>query len=69
MKVECKHPIGLLQPIPILEWKWEVISMDFITCFPRKFKQNDYIMVVVYRLSNAVHFIVVKSKNSASEVA
>ena len=31
VKVECKHLGGLLQPIPILEWKWEVISMDFIT--------------------------------------
>lgn len=31
VKVECKHPGGLIHPILILEWKWEVISMDFIT--------------------------------------
>ena len=34
VKAECKHPGGLLQPIVIPEWKWEVISMDFFTGFP-----------------------------------
>ena len=35
MKVGCKNPGGLLQAIPILEWKWEVISMYFITGLPK----------------------------------
>ena len=34
VKDEHQHPTGLLQPLPILEWKWEVIYLDFITGFP-----------------------------------
>jgi hypothetical protein len=31
VKAEHIHPTGFLQPLPILEWKWEVVTMDFIT--------------------------------------
>jgi len=61
VKVEHLHPVGLLQPLPIPEWKWKIISIDFITCLPRNKKQNDYIMVVVDKLSKATLFIHVKS--------
>ena len=69
VKVECKDLGGLLQPIPILEWKWEVISMDFITGFSKTSRQHDCIMVVVDRLTKVAHFILVNSSNSSSEVA
>ncbi len=68
MKFECKNTIGLLQPILIPEWKWEVISMYFITIFPRTSKQHDSIMVVVDKLSNVAHFILMKTNNSTSEL-
>jgi hypothetical protein len=50
VKVEHQHPANLLQPLPVLEWKWETISLDFITVFPRTQKQNDSIMVVIFTL-------------------
>ena len=46
VKDEHQHPIGLLQPLPISNWKWEVIDLDFITGLPKNQKQNDSIMVV-----------------------
>ena len=28
VKFEHRHPIGLLQPLHIPEWKWDVVSME-----------------------------------------
>jgi hypothetical protein len=61
VKVKHQHPSGLLQPLPIPKWKWETISMDFITRLPKWTKKNDAIMVVVEKLSKSTHFIPVKS--------
>jgi hypothetical protein len=60
VKAEHRHPAGLLQPLPIPEWKWEVLTMDFITKLPRTNKHHDSIMVVVEKLTKAAHFIPVK---------
>jgi hypothetical protein len=61
VKAEQWHLAGLLQPLPIPEWKWETISMDFITGLPKLARQNDAIMVVVDKLRKSAHFIPVKS--------
>jgi hypothetical protein len=34
VKVEHRHPTGLLQPLPIPEKKWEVVTIEFIINFP-----------------------------------
>ena len=36
-QVKAKHqkPIGLLQPLEVDEWKWEHVTMDFVTHLPR----------------------------------
>jgi hypothetical protein len=61
VKVEHWHLAGLLQPLPIPEWKWEVVTMDFITGLPRTSKQHDSIMVVVDKLTKDAHFIPLKT--------
>jgi hypothetical protein len=57
-----------LHPLPILEWKWETIFMDFITGLPKSTKQNDAIMIVVDKLSKVVQFIPVKSTFKAIDI-
>ena len=68
VKDEHRHPAGLVQPLPIPEWKWEVVIMDFITKFPRTNKQHDFIMVVVDKLTKAAHFIPVKLTHKAANI-
>ena len=43
--------------------------MEFIIGLPRIMRQHDSIMVVVVRLTNVAHFILVKSTFSASDEA
>eukprot|EP00253_Pinus_taeda_P010631 PITA_10631 len=69
IKAEHQHPAGLLQPLPVPEWKWEVISMDFITGLPKTKRNNDSIFVVVDKLSKAAHFIPVQSTYRAAQIA
>ncbi|GKA94472.1 putative nucleotidyltransferase, ribonuclease H, partial [Tanacetum coccineum] len=48
-QVKIKHQCasGLHQPLDIPTWKWDKISMDFVTGLPNTFKKNDAIWVVV----------------------
>ena len=61
-QIKTKHHnlARLLQPLPVPEWKWEVISMDFIIGLSKIRRQNESIMVVVDKISKESHFIPVK---------
>jgi hypothetical protein len=69
VKAEHRHPVGLLQPFSILEKKWEMITMDFITGLPRTNKQHNSIMVVVDKLKKATHFVPVKTTHTKTNIA
>ena len=68
LKVEHQHLASLLQPLPILEWKWDVVMMDFITKLPNTRLKNDVIMVVVDKLSKETHFIQVNTTHKAADI-
>ena len=60
VKAEYQKPSGLLQQPDIPEWKWEKITMDFITKLPRTPSGYDSIWVIVDRLTKSAHFIPIK---------
>ena len=68
-RVKAIHlkPAGLLQPLSILGWKWEEISMDFIVGLPPTKKGYNSIWVIVDRLTKSAHFIPVRSTYRPSD--
>ncbi|KAL0549347.1 hypothetical protein IC582_013828 [Cucumis melo] len=69
VKAPRQKPAGLLQPLSIPEWKWENVSMDFITGLPRTLRGFTVIWVVVDRLTKSAHFVPGKSIYTASKWA
>ncbi|KAL0559106.1 hypothetical protein IC582_003696 [Cucumis melo] len=69
VKAPRQKPAGLLQPLSIPEWKWESVSMDFITGLPRTLRGFTVIWVVVDRLTKSAHFVPGKSTYTASKWA
>jgi hypothetical protein len=61
VKAEHQKPTGLLQPLKILEWKWEEIGMDFVVGLLRTQARYDLIWVVVDRLTKVTHYIPIKT--------
>jgi hypothetical protein len=47
VKTDYMKPGGLLQPLSILEWKWDDIIMDFIVGLPMMARKFDLIWVIV----------------------
>ncbi|KAI3747349.1 hypothetical protein L6452_09803 [Arctium lappa] len=59
LKVKAEHQrlYGELQSLEIPVWKWDDITMDFVTGLPRSPKGHDAIWVIVDRLTKSAHFL------------
>ncbi|KAJ0581106.1 putative nucleotidyltransferase, Ribonuclease H [Helianthus annuus] len=68
VKAEYQKPSGLLQQPEIPVWKWEQISMDFITKLPRTPRGHDMIWVIVDRLTKSAHFLPIREKDSTGKL-
>ncbi|GKE28774.1 putative reverse transcriptase domain-containing protein [Tanacetum coccineum] len=68
VKAEHQKPSGLLQQPEILEWKWEKITMDFVSGLPRTPSGYDSIWVIVDRLTKSAHFLPIKKTDSIEKL-
>nr|GEW83491.1 transposon Ty3-G Gag-Pol polyprotein [Tanacetum cinerariifolium] len=55
--VEHQKSSGLLVQPEIPQWKWDNITMDFVTKLPRTSSGYDTIWVIVDRLTKSAHFL------------
>ncbi|GKB85477.1 putative reverse transcriptase domain-containing protein, partial [Tanacetum coccineum] len=68
VKAEHQRPSGLLVQPDIPEWKWDKITMDFITKLPKTIARYDSIWVIVDRLTKSEHFLPMKETDSTEKL-
>nr|GEX61393.1 putative reverse transcriptase domain-containing protein [Tanacetum cinerariifolium] len=67
--VEHQRPLGLLVQPAIPEWKWDNITMDFITKLPKSPQGFDTIWVNVDRLTKSAHFLPIWENDPLDKLA
>nr|GFA65046.1 reverse transcriptase domain-containing protein [Tanacetum cinerariifolium] len=70
-KVKAKHqnPSGLLVQPKIPEWKWDNITMDFVTKLPKSSQGYDTIWVIVDRLTKSAIFTPIRETDPMDKLA
>ncbi|GKB42944.1 putative reverse transcriptase domain-containing protein [Tanacetum coccineum] len=68
VKAEYPEPSGLLVQPEIPQWKWEKITMDFVTKLPKPSSGHDTIWVIIDRLTKSAHFLPMKETDSMEKL-
>ncbi|GKD77727.1 putative reverse transcriptase domain-containing protein, partial [Tanacetum coccineum] len=68
VKAEYQKPSGLLVQPKIPKWKWENITMDFVTKFPKTAIGQDTIWVIVDCLTKSAHFLPIRENDSMEKL-
>ncbi|GKD14597.1 putative reverse transcriptase domain-containing protein, partial [Tanacetum coccineum] len=63
VKAEHQRPSRLLVQPAIPEWKWDNITMDFITKLPKSSQGFDTIWVIVDQLTKSAHFLPIREND------
>ncbi|GJZ50009.1 putative reverse transcriptase domain-containing protein [Tanacetum coccineum] len=68
VKAEHQKPSRLVQQPKIPVWKWERITMDFVSGLPRTPSGYDTIWVIVGRLTKSAYFLPMKKTDSMEKL-
>ncbi|GJX12653.1 putative reverse transcriptase domain-containing protein [Tanacetum coccineum] len=68
-KAEYLKPSGLLVLPEIPQWKWENITMDFVTKLPKTTTSLDTVWVIVDHLTKSDHFLPMRKDDSMEKFA
>ncbi|GJR70557.1 putative reverse transcriptase domain-containing protein [Tanacetum coccineum] len=68
VKAEHQKSSGLLQQPEIPVWKWDRITIDFMSRLPRTPSGYDTIWVIVDRLTKSAHFLPMKKMDSMEKL-
>ncbi|GJY60746.1 putative reverse transcriptase domain-containing protein [Tanacetum coccineum] len=69
VKAEHQRPSGLLVQPKIPEWKWDNITMDFVTKLPKTSQGYDIIWVIVDRLTKSAIFTPMRETDPLDKLA
>ncbi|GJZ71042.1 putative reverse transcriptase domain-containing protein [Tanacetum coccineum] len=69
VKAEHQRPSGLLVQPKIPEWKWDNITMDFVTKLPKSSQGYDTIWVIVDRLTKSAIFTPMRETDHLDKLA
>ncbi|GJY72562.1 putative reverse transcriptase domain-containing protein, partial [Tanacetum coccineum] len=69
VKAEHQRPSGLLVQPKIPQWKWDNITMDFVTKLPKSPQGHDTIWVIVDRLTKSAIFTPMRETDSTEKLA
>ncbi|GKF72650.1 reverse transcriptase domain-containing protein, partial [Tanacetum coccineum] len=69
VKAEHQRPSGLLVQPEIPHWKWDNITMDFVTKLPKSSQGYDTIWVIVDRLTKSAIFTPMRETDSMEKLA
>ncbi|GJV84956.1 putative reverse transcriptase domain-containing protein [Tanacetum coccineum] len=69
VKVEHQRPSGLLVQPEIPQWKWDNITMDFVTKLPKSSQGYDIIWVIINRLTKSAIFMPMREIDSMEKLA
>ncbi|GKC08173.1 putative reverse transcriptase domain-containing protein [Tanacetum coccineum] len=69
VKTEHQRPSGLLVQPEIPKWKWDNITMDFLTKLPKSSQGFDTIWVIVDRLTKSAHFLPIRENVPSDKLA